>query len=254
MSSDRTQPTKNDEITRAGSHANPQSGGPVIASESGASLIARYAEASLPTLSGNFRVLVYRTEDGSTEALAVLGGNGEEALKDADPVLARVHSECMTGEVLGSLRCDCRAQLELGLSRIESEGGVLIYLRQEGRGIGLANKIRAYGLQDAGADTVDANLALGFAADERDYSIAAAILTDLGVRSLRLMTNNPRKVDALLEAGFEVTQEPHWTEPVEEAAAYLETKRSRLGHLSTSSADRATDKSRSDATSKAEVK
>ena len=148
-------------------------------------------------------------------------------------VLARIHSECLTGEVLGSLRCDCRAQLEGALDRIAAEGvGVVVYMRQEGRGIGLGNKVRAYALQDQGVDTVDANLQLGFGADDRSYDQAAGILGELGVASVRLMTNNPRKVDGLRTAGVTVSaQEPHWVETTEHSEAYLETKRTKLGHI-----------------------
>ncbi len=150
-----------------------------------------------------------------------------------DSVLVRVHSSCFTGEVLGSLRCDCRAQLDAALARIAREGrGVLVYLVQEGRGIGLGNKVRAYELQDGGHDTVEANLALGFEADHRSYEIAAAILRDLGVRSVRLMTNNPDKRAGLEQAGMKVEAvESHWVGESEHNADYLEAKRLKLGHL-----------------------
>lgn len=148
-------------------------------------------------------------------------------------VLARVHSSCFTGEVLGSLRCDCRQQLDAALARIASEGrGVLVYLVQEGRGIGLGNKVRAYQLQDEGHDTVDANLALGFDADLRSYDLAAAMLRDLGVTSVRLMTNNPQKIAGLEAAGVVVdAKESHWVETTDHSAAYLATKITKLGHL-----------------------
>jgi GTP cyclohydrolase II len=148
-------------------------------------------------------------------------------------VLTRVHSSCFTGEVLGSLRCDCRAQLDAALARIGKEGrGVLVYLVQEGRGIGLGNKVRAYELQDNGHDTVDANLALGFDADHRSYDLAAGILRDLGVASVRLMTNNPSKIGGLKEAGMDVaSQESHWVESTEHSESYLATKKTKLGHL-----------------------
>ncbi len=187
----------------------------------------RYSEADLPTPWGLFRIVVYKF--GDDEALALVRGdvNGRES------VLTRVHSECLTGEVFGSLRCDCRQQLEHALERIASdELGVLVYLRQEGRGIGLGNKVRAYALQDQGHDTVDANLALGFAADLRSYDLAASILRDLGVGSVRLMTNNPAKLDGLREAGVVVAEhEPHWVAASDLSHDYLEAKRSRLGHL-----------------------
>jgi len=148
-------------------------------------------------------------------------------------VLTRVHSSCFTGEVLGSLRCDCRAQLDTALERIGQEGrGVVVYLVQEGRGIGLGNKVRAYHLQDEGHDTVDANLALGFQADHRTYELAAGILADLGVTSVRLMTNNPQKLSGLAEAGVIIdAQESHWVGANEHSTHYLATKKSKLGHL-----------------------
>lgn len=148
-------------------------------------------------------------------------------------VLTRVHSSCFTGEVLGSLRCDCRAQLDAALARIAKEGrGVIVYLVQEGRGIGLGNKVRAYELQDAGHDTVDANLALGFDADLRSYDLAAGILRDLGVSSVRLMTNNPQKIAGLEQAGVVVaSQESHWVETTAHSEGYLATKKAKLGHL-----------------------
>ena len=147
--------------------------------------------------------------------------------------LVRVHSSCFTGEVLGSLRCDCRAQLDAALARIAREGrGVLVYLVQEGRGIGLGNKVRAYQLQDSGHDTVEANLALGFEADHRSYEIAAGILRDLGVASVRLMTNNPDKRAGLEQAGMRVDAvESHWVGESEHNADYLEAKRLKLGHM-----------------------
>jgi GTP cyclohydrolase II len=148
-------------------------------------------------------------------------------------VLCRVHSSCFTSEVLGSLRCDCRAQLDAALQRIAREGrGVLVYLVQEGRGIGLGNKVRAYQLQDEGKDTVEANLALGFGADDRSYEIAVGILRDLGVQSVRLMTNNPAKRAGLEQAGVSVEGlEAHWVGASEHNAEYLEAKRIKLGHL-----------------------
>jgi GTP cyclohydrolase II len=148
-------------------------------------------------------------------------------------VLTRVHSSCFTGEVMGSLRCDCRAQLDAALARIQREGrGVLVYLVQEGRGIGLGNKVRAYHLQDDGHDTVEANLALGFGADDRSYDLAAGILRELGVSSVRLMTNNPKKRAGLEQAGVKVDAlEAHWVGESEHNADYLEAKRLKLGHL-----------------------
>jgi 3,4-dihydroxy 2-butanone 4-phosphate synthase/GTP cyclohydrolase II len=189
--------------------------------------VVRVAESALPTEHGRFRMVVYGAGDGPND-LALI--RGEPA---ADGALVRVHSECLTGDVLGSLRCDCGPQLNRSLATIAAEGsGILVYLRQEGRGIGLANKARAYALQDAGLDTVDANLALGFPADLRDYDRAGAILVDLGVDRVRLLTNNPAKVRGLEDAGVAVLER----RPLEvvagpENAAYLATKRVRLGHV-----------------------
>jgi len=150
-----------------------------------------------------------------------------------DDVLTRVHSSCFTGEVMGSLRCDCRAQLDAALDRIGRLGrGVVVYLVQEGRGIGLGNKVRAYQLQDAGADTVDANLQLGFDADLRSYDLAAGILGELGVSSVRLMTNNPQKISGLERAGVVIAaHESHWVGSNEHSADYLAAKKTKLGHL-----------------------
>jgi GTP cyclohydrolase II len=191
--------------------------------------VERYAEATLPTRFGAFRVVVYRELGADKEHLAVITGE----VDGAEDLLARVHSECLTGEVLHSLKCDCRDQLNLALERIQAEGrGVLLYLRQEGRGIGLGNKIRAYAKQDEGLDTVDANLALGFEDDQRGYHMAADMLRDLGVRSVVLMTNNPRKVEGLEKDGVEVTRrEPHEVEAHDYNRDYLRTKQARLGHL-----------------------
>jgi GTP cyclohydrolase II len=202
-------------------------------------MITRYSEARLPTAHGEFRVFVYRTgRAGGVEASA-LGLAHEEhiamVLGDVTGagVLTRVHSSCFTGEVLGSLRCDCRAQLDAALARIGSEGrGVLVYLVQEGRGIGLGNKVRAYQLQDEGHDTVDANLALGFDADHRSYDLAARILRDLDVASVRLMTNNPKKIAGLEAAGVVVgAHESHWVGETAHSEGYLAAKRTKLGHL-----------------------
>lgn len=190
------------------------------------SSLRRTAESELPTHFGRFRLLHYRR--GEDEALALVRGE----LGTAN-VLCRVHSECMTGEVFGSLRCDCRPQLELALEKLSrADGGVIVYLRQEGRGIGLGNKIRAYSLQDQGRDTVQANLELGFAADERSYDLAAAVLEDLGVGSVCLMTNNPAKIAGLESAGIVVVEHlPHWTGRSAHSSDYVETKRLRMGHL-----------------------
>src|SRR3954447_20624452 len=177
--------------------------------------LIRYADAELPTSHGLFRLVVYRdAADGRSESptveehMAIVRGD----VSGGGNVLCRVHSECWTSEVLGSLKCDCREQLDAALERIAAEGtGVVVYLRQEGRGIGLGNKVRAYALQASGADTVEANLALGFEANNRRYDLAAAILADIGVRSIRLMTNNPLKVAGLRAAGVVVSERmSHW--------------------------------------------
>ena len=197
------------------------------------SSLTRYAESRLPTPHGDFRLVVYRPDPSRTDPTAeehVAMVMGDVAGED---VLTRVHSSCFTGEVLGSQRCDCRAQLDAALARIAREGrGVLVYLLQEGRGIGLGNKVRAYALQDEGHDTVDANLQLGFDADLRSYDLAAGILGELGVTSVRLMTNNPDKIAGLERAGVRVTaQEPHWVETTEHAADYLAVKKTKMGHI-----------------------
>ena len=202
-------------------------------------MITRFSEARLPTPFGEFRIVVYRTGQGGGLGATAVGTAlaehvamvmGDVTGKD---VLTRVHSSCFTGEVLGSQRCDCRAQLDAALERIAKEKrGVLVYLVQEGRGIGLGNKVRAYELQDSGHDTVDANLALGFDADLRSYDLAAGILRDLGVSSVRLMTNNPQKIAGLEKAGVVVaSQESHWVEATEHSESYLATKKAKLGHL-----------------------
>lgn len=199
--------------------------------------VTRYSEADLPTVHGPFRLYVYREADdgggaarGSTapEHMAIVRGD----VRGQENVLVRVHSECWTSEVIGSLKCDCREQLEASLQRVAGEGtGVVVYLRQEGRGIGLGNKIRAYALQNDGADTVEANLALGFEADSRNYDIAGSILRDLGVKSVRLMTNNPLKVDGIRQAGVAVTgRESHWVAENQHNATYLAVKRRKMGH------------------------
>jgi GTP cyclohydrolase II len=193
--------------------------------------IERVAEARLPTVHGEFTVYAYRAED-QVEHLAVVAGDlGDTAL---GPVLVRLHSECLTGDVFGSLRCDCGPQLDLALESIAALGrGVVVYLRgHEGRGIGLANKIRAYALQDTGRDTVDANSDLGLPVDARRFEPAAMILCDLGVSQVRLMSNNPRKVAALEGAGIIVTERvPLAIQPNIENRHYLHTKQLRLGHL-----------------------
>jgi GTP cyclohydrolase II len=199
-----------------------------VAESPTASLVARYAQAVVPTEYGRMLVIVYREAGTPHEHCAMVYGE----LSGSAQVLARVHSECFTGEVLHSLKCDCREQLDHALRAIVEQGaGVVIYLRQEGRGIGLGNKIRAYALQDQGADTVDANRLLGFEDDLRQYDAANAILRDLGVRSVRLMTNNPEKVEALRAEGTIVERVPVRIEPGDDNEHYLQTKRQRMGHL-----------------------
>jgi 3,4-dihydroxy 2-butanone 4-phosphate synthase/GTP cyclohydrolase II len=192
-------------------------------------IIKRIAEAELPTRFGHFRVVAYESMLDHREHLALLKGDVEKKAS----VLVRMHSECMTGDVFGSMRCDCGEQLGAAMRQIEAEGqGAIVYLRQEGRGIGLGNKLRAYELQDQGLDTVEANQQLGFKPDLRDYGIGAQILLDLGLHSIRLLTNNPRKIIGLDGYDIEITgSEPLQVEPNEHNERYLETKRSKLGHL-----------------------
>jgi GTP cyclohydrolase II len=188
------------------------------------------ARAKLPTKHGDFDIVAFETEDGRRlDDVAVV--NGAVAEKAEVPV--RVHSECLTGDVLGSNRCDCGEQLHEALSRIAgSERGILLYMRQEGRGIGIANKVRAYALQDEGLDTVDANRHLGFDDDLRRYDVAGAMLVALGVASIELHTNNPKKVEGLREAGVAVVRRvPLLVPPRAENRFYLDTKRQRSGHL-----------------------
>lgn len=193
-------------------------------------LIERVAEARLPTPYGEFRLVAYRSQVDANEHLALVMGE----ISPDEPVLVRVHSQCVTGDVFGSLRCDCGEQVSLALERIAQEGkGVFVYMRQEGRGIGLCNKVRAYSLQDAhGLDTVDANLALGFPADRRDYGIGMQILVDLGVRKMRLLTNNPSKRAGLMGYGLEIVERvPIIVPPNPHNRSYLQAKRDKLGHL-----------------------
>ncbi len=192
-------------------------------------LVHRVAEAKLPTSYGEFTAIAYRSDTDPDEHLAlVMGDIATEA-----PVLVRVHSECVTGEVFGSLRCDCGEQVALAMESISEEGrGVFLYMRQEGRGIGFHNKLRAYALQDKGMDTVEANLSLGFAPDLRDYGIGAQILADLGLHEIRLLTNNPKKVIGLEGYGLKVVETvPIVISPNPYNLNYLETKQKKLGHL-----------------------
>jgi 3,4-dihydroxy 2-butanone 4-phosphate synthase / GTP cyclohydrolase II len=193
-------------------------------------LVHRVAEATIPTEWGDFRAFAYdSTIDGRTHVALVRGEIG-----DGDKVLTRVHSECLTGDVFGSLRCDCGRQLEAALAQVAEEGrGIVLYVRgHEGRSIGLTHKLRAYELQDQGRDTVEANIELGFAADQRDYGIGAQILVDLGVRTMRLLTNNPDKRAGLEGYGLSIDERiPLLTEPTDQNRAYLRTKAEKLGHL-----------------------
>jgi len=185
--------------------------------------------ADLPTRFGNFRIAAFWNNRDAKEHVAVVHGD----VLDRDDVPTRLHSECLTGDALGSLRCDCRDQLEVALRTLGAmERGCLVYLRQEGRGIGLINKVRAYALQDTGLDTVEANLALGFRDDERDYAIAAHMLFSLAIRSVRLMTNNPAKIRQLTQYGLRVSGRiPHVIPSNPYNRFYLETKASRSGHF-----------------------
>ena len=192
--------------------------------------VQRQAEAAMPSAFGDFRAIGYRNQLDGSEHVAIIKGQPQLA---KEPVLVRVHSECLTGDAFGSLRCDCRPQLEAALRMIEAAGvGVVVYLRQEGRGIGLINKLKAYSLQDTGLDTVEANERLGFAADLRNYGVGAQILSDLGIQRLRLITNNPRKIAGLGGYGLQVEDRvPLVMDAGSHNAAYLQTKRIKLGHL-----------------------
>ncbi|HBE80588.1 MAG TPA: bifunctional 3,4-dihydroxy-2-butanone-4-phosphate synthase/GTP cyclohydrolase II [Firmicutes bacterium] len=192
--------------------------------------VDRVATAKLPTSYGEFKIVAYENTISSEHHIALVMG---EIIPADQPVLVRVHSECLTGEVFHSQRCDCGEQLDAAMKRISEEGqGVLLYMRQEGRGIGLVNKIRAYELQDKGFDTVDANIQLGFPPDMRDYGIGAQILADLGLTRIRLLTNNPRKIAGLGGYGLEVVERvPLYASVNRTNMAYLNTKKERMGHL-----------------------
>src|SRR5580658_938926 len=193
-------------------------------------LVQQVASADFPTRWGRFRIFGFRDTAGKEEAVALVMGDVRSV-----PPLVRIHSQCLTGDVFGSLRCDCRQQLEMALAMIAEQGaGVLIYEQQEGRGIGLMAKLQAYELQDAGLDTVEANERLGFKNDYRDFTLPAEILKTLGVTEVRLISNNPDKVAALENAGIKVVERvPAEVEPYEHSESYLRTKKEKMGHLLT---------------------
>jgi 3,4-dihydroxy 2-butanone 4-phosphate synthase/GTP cyclohydrolase II len=194
-----------------------------------ANKIERIAEANLPTEFGNFRIVGFRQLDTGEEIVALVKGQPS----NTTPVLIRIHSQCLTGDVFHSIKCDCGRQLQQAMELIEQEGcGAIIYQLQEGRGIGLMNKIRAYALQDQGQDTVEANLSLGFDADMRDYEVCAEVIKQLGIGAVRLLSNNPDKIEGLRSAGVEVVERVSIeVEADQTSIGYLKTKREKLGHL-----------------------
>ena len=191
--------------------------------------VERVAEARLPTETGEFRIIGFRSLVSTEEFVVLVKGE----LRADRPSLVRVHSQCMTGDVFGSIKCDCGRQLEASMKLIEQEGhGAIVYQQQEGRGIGIINKIRAYALQDDGADTIEANERLGFEADLRRYEQCAEILLDLGLRAVRVMSDNPAKIRALRQAGLKVVERVRLeVEPHDQFAGYLKTKKEKMGHL-----------------------
>jgi 3,4-dihydroxy 2-butanone 4-phosphate synthase/GTP cyclohydrolase II len=191
--------------------------------------VERVAEARLPTETGEFRIIGFRSLDSSEEFVALVKGD----LRSDRASLVRIHSQCMTGDVFGSVKCDCGRQLQAAMKLIEREGhGAIVYQQQEGRGIGIINKIRAYALQDEGADTIEANERLGFAADMRRYEQCAEILLDLGLRVVRVMSDNPAKIQALRQAGIKVVERVRLeVEPHDAFVNYLKTKKEKMGHL-----------------------
>jgi 3,4-dihydroxy 2-butanone 4-phosphate synthase/GTP cyclohydrolase II len=191
--------------------------------------VERVATADLPTVTGDFKIAGYRSLTSDEEFVVLFKGD----LRADLPTLVRIHSQCLTGDVFGSIKCDCGPQLHKAMEMIEAEGrGAIVYQQQEGRGIGIINKIRAYALQDKGADTVEANEKLGFAVDAREYQQCAEILFDLGLCKVRVLSNNPKKLKALEEAGLQIVERvPIEVEAEEPAAHYLRTKKEKMGHL-----------------------
>ena len=192
-------------------------------------IMERVVSANLPTRYGNFIIHGYVNKSNGEHHIALVLGD----VADGQPVLVRVHSECLTGDALGSSKCDCGDQYNKAMATIQKQGqGVLVYLRQEGRGIGLINKLKAYALQDKGMDTVDANLALGFSPDQRDYTEGAEILVDLGVKKIRLMTNNPEKIAGLENFGLDIIERVAIEiEHKEHCKSYMKTKKNKMGHI-----------------------
>lgn len=191
--------------------------------------IEKIAEANLPTETGEFRIAGFRAKEDGEEFVALIKGE----LSPEEPTLARIHSQCLTGDVFRSLKCDCGPQLEVAMAKIEEAGkGVIIYQMQEGRGIGILNKIRAYALQDQGADTVEANVRLGFKADAREFARCAEILKSLGLHKVRIMSNNPDKIAALEKSGMEIVERvPLQMHSSKQSEEYLKTKKEKMGHL-----------------------